>query len=67
MSILVALTVGLVFWVAGWAFGIKAFDAFMVTVALTLGAATAHLAAPFVNQLRGREQAPDTQLGAPER
>ena len=34
MGILVALTVGLVFWVAGWAFGIKAFDAFLVTVAL---------------------------------
>jgi hypothetical protein len=67
VGVLVALTVGLVFWIAAWAFGIKAFDAFMVTAALTLTAATARLAAPFVNQLLGREGAPETQLGAPER
>jgi hypothetical protein len=67
VSVLVALTVGLVFWIAAWAFGLKAFDAFLVTVALTITAATARLAAPFVNQLLGREGASEAQLGAPER
>jgi hypothetical protein len=67
VGVLVALTVGLVFWLVAWAFGIKAFDAFMVTAALTLVAATGRLMAPFLNQLLGREGAPGTQLGAPER
>lgn len=67
MGVIIALTVGLVFWLAAWAFGMKAFDAFMVTVALTVIAATARIAAPFVNQLRGREPAAETQLGPPER
>jgi hypothetical protein len=67
MSVLVALTVGLVFWITAWAFGIKAFDAFLVTVALTITAATARLLAPFVNQLLGREAAAGTELGPPER
>jgi hypothetical protein len=67
VGVLVALTVGLVFWIAGWAFGIKAFDAFLVTVALTITAATIRLALPFVNQLLGREGAATPQLGAPER
>jgi hypothetical protein len=57
MSVLVALTVGLVFWLAAWAFGMKAFDAFMVTIALTMAAATVRLAAPYVNKLLGREGA----------
>jgi hypothetical protein len=65
--VLVALTVGLVFWIAAWAFGIKAFDAFLVTIAVTLGAATARIAAPYVNQLLGRDRAAPTELGPPER
>ena len=67
MSVIVALTVGLVFWLAAWAFDVKAFDAFMVTVALTIGAATVRLAAPYVNQLLGREAAPSEELGPAER
>jgi hypothetical protein len=67
VSVLVAFTVGLVFWVAAWAFGMKAFDAFLVTLALTIGAATVRLLMPFVNQLLGREGAPEAQLGAVER
>ena len=39
MSILVALTVGLVWWITAWAFGIKAFDAFLLTAALVVAAA----------------------------
>lgn len=58
MGVLVALTVGLVFWIAAWAFGMKAFDAFLVTVALTVGAATVRLFKPYVDQLLGRDEAP---------
>lgn len=60
MGVLVSLTVGLVFWLTAWAFGMKAFDAFLVTVALTVGAATVRIAAPFVKQLMGRGQAAQT-------
>jgi hypothetical protein len=38
MAILVALTIGLVWWITAWAFGVKAFDAFLVTVGLVVGA-----------------------------
>jgi hypothetical protein len=37
MNVLVALLVGLVFWICAWTFGIKAFDAFLVTLALVVG------------------------------
>jgi len=67
VGVLVALTVGLVFWIVAWAFGIKAFDAFLVTVALVMIAVTTRLVMPFVNQLLGREAASGPQLGAPER
>ncbi|HEX2232172.1 MAG TPA: hypothetical protein VHG69_02285 [Thermoleophilaceae bacterium] len=63
MSILVALTVGLVFWIAAWSFGIKAFDAFMVTALLVVLAAAARAISPFVKQLLGREAAPGTEQG----
>jgi hypothetical protein len=65
LSILVCLLVGLVWWVAAWAFGVKAFDAFLVTVALVVAATTARLFAPFLNQLLGREEAAPDQLGPP--
>jgi MFS-type transporter involved in bile tolerance (Atg22 family) len=55
VGVLVALTVGLVFWIAAWSFGIKAFDAFMVTIALVVVAAAARLMAPFLDRLRGRQ------------
>ena len=55
MIVLVALAVGLVWWISAWALGVKAFDAFLVTAALVVGAAAMRLAAPFVNQLLGRE------------
>ena len=67
MGVLVALTVGLVFWVVVWALGAKSFDAFLVTALLTVAAATARIAAPFVNQLLGREPAPSEELGPAER
>jgi hypothetical protein len=63
VSVLVALTVGLVFWVVAWSFGIKAFDAFLVTVALVMVAAAVRLITPFVNQLLGRDLAAPVERG----
>ena len=48
---LVALTIGLVFWIIAWSLGVKAFDAFMVTILLTLIAATARVMMPFINRI----------------
>ena len=39
MTVLIALLVGLVWWITAWAFGIKAFDAFLLTAAMVVGAA----------------------------
>ncbi len=58
MAVLVTLTVGLIIWVVAWSFGIKAFDAFMVTVAMTIGAAAIVMVKPFVDQLLRRETKP---------
>jgi uncharacterized integral membrane protein len=55
VSVLVALTVGLVFWISAWAFGIKAFDAFLVTALLVVSAAAVRMIMPFVRQLLRRE------------
>lgn len=54
MQILVALTIGLIIWIVAWAFGIKSFDAFMVTIALVLAATVARFAGPFVRKQLGR-------------
>jgi uncharacterized integral membrane protein len=51
LSVLVALTVGLVFWIIAWSLGVKAFDAFMVTILITLVAATARIMMPYVNKI----------------
>jgi Mg/Co/Ni transporter MgtE len=58
VGVFVALTVGLVWWIAAWSFGIKAFDAFLVTVALVLVAVTVRIVKPFLDQLLGREPTP---------
>jgi NhaP-type Na+/H+ and K+/H+ antiporter len=58
MIILIALTVGLVWWIAAWAFGIKSFDAFLLTAAMVVTAAAIVLLRPFIDQIRGREQGP---------
>ncbi|HWH44090.1 MAG TPA: hypothetical protein VNT32_05130 [Thermoleophilaceae bacterium] len=55
MQVLVALTVGLVFWICAWAFGVKSFDAFMVTIALLVGSAGAYVYGPYVRRALGRE------------
>ena len=54
MIVLVALMLGLAFWIAYWGLGLKAFDGFMVTIALVVGAAAWQLAAPWVKRQFGR-------------
>ena len=43
MGLVVAITVGLVAWVTLWAIGAKAFDAFLLTGAIVVLAATAQI------------------------
>jgi hypothetical protein len=51
MEVLVSLAVGLVAWITLWAFGAKAFDSFLITIALVLGAATMRIIQPYINKL----------------
>jgi hypothetical protein len=60
----VALTIGLVWWICAWAFGIKAFDAFLLTAALVIGAAAYVMVRPFLDRLLGREVATTEEEGA---
>jgi hypothetical protein len=62
--VLVALTIGLVWWIAAWAFGIKAFDAFLLTSLLVVSAAAYMLVKPFLDQMLGREAASFEERGA---
>jgi hypothetical protein len=64
VSVLIALTVGLVWWITAWSFGVKAFDAFLLTVGLVVAAAAARMVKPFLDQMLGREQAPPAERGA---
>ena len=67
MGILVALTVGLVFWIVAWAFGMKSFDAFMVTGGLVMATVVGRFVGPFIKQLTGREAAAPSEQGPAER
>ena len=59
MIVLVTFTVGLVVWITAWAFGIKAFDAFLFTALVTLTAAAVRIALPHAQRLmRGGTPAP---------
>ena len=64
MAVLVALTIGLVWWIVAWAFGVKAFDAFLLTAFVVVCAATYQLVKPFINQALGREVAEPEEQGA---
>jgi hypothetical protein len=64
MAVLVALVVGLVWWITAWAFGIKAVDAFLLTAALVVSAAAFQMVKPFLDQLLGREVAEPEEQGA---
>ena len=50
MSVVVALTVGLVVWIVLWANGAKAFDAFLIPLFLVIGAATFRMVMPYVRE-----------------
>ena len=64
MAVIVALAVGLVWWIAAWAFGIKAFDAFLLTAGLVVAAAAFEISKPFLDKLLGREVAEPEEQGA---
>ena len=64
LTIFVTLTVGLVWWIAAWAFGVKAFDAFLLTVGMVVAAAAYTIVKPFVDQLLGRQAASVEDEGA---
>ena len=64
MAVLIALTVGLVWWITAWAFGIKAFDAFLLTAALVVTAAAFQIVKPFLDQMLGRQIAEPEEQGA---
>jgi hypothetical protein len=64
MVVLITLTIGLVWWISAWAFGIKAFDAFLLTAFLVVCAAGYEIAKPYLDQLLGREVAEPEERGA---
>jgi hypothetical protein len=64
MAVVVALTVGLVWWITAWAFGIKAIDAFLLTALLVVSAAAFQIVKPFLDRLLGREVAEPEQQSA---
>ena len=57
MIVLVTFTFGLVVWITAWAFGIKAFDAFLFTAVITVMAAGVRIALPFVEEITNRAPA----------
>ncbi|MDP9385488.1 MAG: hypothetical protein M3P50_09680 [Actinomycetota bacterium] len=48
MGLLLATMFGLALWLVLWALNVKAFDAFMLTLLIVLGAACARIIAPFL-------------------
>jgi hypothetical protein len=60
----ITLIIGLVWWIAAWAFGIKAFDAFLLTAAVVVGAAAYVIVKPFLDRMLGRESAATEQEAA---
>jgi hypothetical protein len=51
VSVLVAFTIGMVWLIVAWSLGVKAFDAFMLTMLITLVAATARLMMPAIMKI----------------
>jgi hypothetical protein len=64
VAVLVTLTVGLVWWVVAWSFGIKAFDAFLLTAGMVVVAAGARIVKPYIDRLTGRGAASAPEQGA---
>jgi hypothetical protein len=57
MVILVALTVGLVWWVSAWALGVKSFDAFMLAALIVVLAAGWYVMKPHLDAYIRRQRA----------
>jgi len=55
LIVYVALVIGLVWWIAAWAFGIKAFDAFLLSVFLVVSAQAYVMLKPYLDRMLGRE------------
>jgi hypothetical protein len=64
LIVYVALVIGLVWWIAAWAFGIKAFDAFLLTALLVVSAQAYVMLKPFLDRMLGREAASIEEEGA---
>jgi hypothetical protein len=56
MGVLLTTIAGLAVWIVLWAIGVKSFDAFLITMALVLLAATVHLALPYLPGGRSGER-----------
>jgi hypothetical protein len=56
MGLLLTTIVAFSLWIVLWAIGVKSFDAFMLTVALILIAATARLVTPYLPGNRPDEE-----------
>ncbi|CAA9502757.1 MAG: hypothetical protein AVDCRST_MAG17-1485 [uncultured Solirubrobacterales bacterium] len=54
MVVLWAILVGSVIWIASWSLGIKAFDAFLVLMAVVVAAVAFRAVKPFLDQHLGR-------------
>lgn len=53
MQVLVVTLIGLVWWISAWAFGVKSFDAFMITIAMVLVSASVYIFKPYVDRMLG--------------
>lgn len=57
MVILYSTMTALVLWVVLWSLGAKSFDAFMLSMAIIVGAATWHVVAPYLPGRHGSDEA----------
>ena len=48
MGLVLSITFGLILWLVLWALGVKAFDAFLLTMLIALVAATLRMIAPYL-------------------
>jgi hypothetical protein len=55
MGLLLTTIAGLVVWIVLWAVGVKSFDAFLITIAMILVAATVRVFSPYLPGNRGDE------------
>ncbi|MFL5895844.1 MAG: hypothetical protein ACJ76Z_12130 [Thermoleophilaceae bacterium] len=60
MSVIVALTTGLVIWIIGWALGAKPVDAFLLTVLIVLPAGAWYIFGPGIKRLLGSGEPPSS-------